>query len=256
MIPVPPALHAIIISPDSASIQTDATQQLDVTCSDQYGAAFNCPILTWTSSDTSKATVSPSGLVTGVAAGSTDITAGVSGVASNISTITVTLPPPALYAITISPDSASIDIGTTQQLQVSCTDQYGATFTCPELTWISGSPLVAAVSGGLVTGLAEGSSSITATASEITSNASVIMVTIPLPSPKEAGFGPLLVGGLVIGALFMGKDKSSDIGRKGKVESLTIKQIRESPTRPTGESPTQMSKTKSAQVSRSNISNN
>jgi hypothetical protein len=72
----------------------------------------------------------------------------------------------------------------------------------------------------------------------------------------EAGFGPLLIGGLIIGTLFMSQNKGPDVGRKGKVESLTIKQIRESPTRPVRESPTEMSKAKSAQVSRSNISNN
>jgi hypothetical protein len=92
---------------------------------------------------------------------------------------------------------------------------------------------------------------------------------VNLSQVAEAGFGPFLIGGLVIGALFMGKGKSSDVGRKGKIDSFTIKQkIRESPTResptresptresPTRESPTQMSKTKSAQVSRSNITNN
>jgi hypothetical protein len=71
-----------------------------------------------------------------------------------------------------------------------------------------------------------------------------------LSKVSEAGFGPILIGGLVVGALLFGQGKGLDVGRKGKVESLTIKQIRESPTQP------EMSKTKSAQVSRSNISNN
>lgn len=74
------------------------------------------------------------------------------------------------------------------------------------------------------------------------------------PSVAEAGFGPIIIGGLVVGALLMGQGKGLGVGRNGKIDSFTIKQgIRESPTR---ESPTQMSKTKSAQVSRSNISNN
>jgi uncharacterized protein YjdB len=48
---------------------------------------------TWKSSDTSKATVSNSGLVTGVAAGTTNITATVDGVTSSPLTLTVTAKP-------------------------------------------------------------------------------------------------------------------------------------------------------------------
>jgi hypothetical protein len=81
-------------------------------------------------------------------------------------------------------------------------------------------------------------------------------IEVTIAPSSEAGMGLFIGLGLFTGALMMSHSKSPDVGRKGKVESLTIKQIRESPTRPTRESPTQMSKTKSAQVSRSNITNN
>lgn len=48
---------------------------------------------TWNSSDTSKATVSSTGLVTGVAAGTTNITATVDGVTSPALTLTITAKP-------------------------------------------------------------------------------------------------------------------------------------------------------------------
>lgn len=54
---------------------------------------MTCPTLTWTSTDITKAMVSQSGLVTGVAIGTTNIIAVSGQVASNISTITVTTLP-------------------------------------------------------------------------------------------------------------------------------------------------------------------
>ena len=174
----PPVLATITISPASTSIQIGVTRQLNVTCADQYGSAFTCPILTWTSSNPSKATVSSSGLVTGLAAGSTNITAGASGVTSNISAITVTLPPPVLTTITISPASTSVQTGATHQLNAACADQYGSAFTCPTLTWTSSNPSKATVSSsGLVTGVAAGSTNITAGASGVTSNVSTVTIS-------------------------------------------------------------------------------
>ena len=57
--------------------------------------------------------------------------------------------------------------------------------------------------------------------------------TLTVTAVQEAGMGGIMVLGLAVGALLIGKKKSSDSERKGKVEGLTIKQIRESPTRPT-----------------------
>lgn len=83
-----PALNSISIAPTSASINVLGTQQLTASCKDQYDNSYTCPTLTWNSSDNNKATVS-SGLVTGVAAGSANITASGGGKTSNQSAITV-----------------------------------------------------------------------------------------------------------------------------------------------------------------------
>jgi uncharacterized protein YjdB len=109
--------------------------------------------------------------------------------------------PSVLATITISPDSASIQIGTEQQLTAVCTDQYGVT-DCPTLTWVSSDSSKAIVdSSGLVTGIATGSVSITANnGGTVTSNASLIMIEVP---PAEAGIGGIMVIGLAVGALLM-----------------------------------------------------
>jgi len=207
MVTTPPSvLTSIEITPTIAQIQIGTSQQLTAICSDQYGKNMTCPILTWSSSNPSMATVDQSGLVTGMTEGSSSITATASGVTSDTSVITVTILPPVLTTITISPASTSIQIGATQQLSVTCSDQYGAVFTCPILTWSSSDPSVATVDqSGLVTSIVEGSSSITATVSGVTSGASVIMVTIP--PATEASIGGIAVIGLAFGALLMGRKK-------------------------------------------------
>lgn len=83
------ALLSIAISPGTVTLAPAATQQLTVakTPSD----ASNGAIATWVSSDPTKATVSATGLVTAVAAGTTTITAtSVDGARVATRTVTVT----------------------------------------------------------------------------------------------------------------------------------------------------------------------
>src|SRR3989339_617855 len=89
-----PVLTSIVLSPASASLLVGASAQFSASARDQFGAALSPqPAFTWLSSDTGKATVSASGLVTGVAAGSAIVTAS-SGSVSKTANITVTAPAP------------------------------------------------------------------------------------------------------------------------------------------------------------------
>ena len=82
-----PAVKNVTVAPSSASIQAGGTVQLTATTKPSGTA------VTWASSNSSVATVSAAGLVTGVAAGSATITAS-AGTKSGSSSITVTAPPP------------------------------------------------------------------------------------------------------------------------------------------------------------------
>lgn len=86
----PPPFTTIIISPTTASIQVGGTQQLTAVCKNSIGGTITCPTLLWTSTNTSVATVSQTGLVTGLIGGTTGITANYTGIQSNFSDITVT----------------------------------------------------------------------------------------------------------------------------------------------------------------------
>jgi uncharacterized protein YjdB len=200
--PSAPTLNSIVISPPSASVNVGATQQLTAVCKDQNNNTMACPSLTWSSSNNSKATVNSSGLITGVSAGSANITASASGVTSNQSAITVTGTVSTLTSIVVSPASAPVLIGGTRQLTVTCKDQNNNTMVCPTLTWSSNNPTKATVnSSGLVSGIAEGIASITASSSGVTSNSSVMTVSATLP--QESGGGMIVIAAVALAAAMM-----------------------------------------------------
>lgn len=86
-------LTSIIISPVLVSTSIGTTKQLDVACKDQDNNVVICPDLTWSSSNTSIATVNDSGLVTGVSEGTTNIETRSGSVISNVATIVVSYIP-------------------------------------------------------------------------------------------------------------------------------------------------------------------
>src|SRR5436190_178758 len=190
----PVAVAAVTISPSSATIFVGSSAQLTAVPKDSAGNALVGRVVTWGSSNSAVATVSGSGLVTAAALGSAAVTATSEGKSSS-ATITVASVPVA--SVTVSPTSASIAVGATQQLSAVTKDSAGASLAGRVVTWASSNPAVATVnSSALVTGVAAGSATITAT-SEGKSGTSVITVTIvPVASvtvsPASAS---LFVGG-------------------------------------------------------------
>src|SRR5439155_484148 len=89
--PVPVA--TVTVSPATASVPVGQTVQLTATPRDANGTPLTGRAVSWSSSNTSVATVSTSGRVTGAAAGSATITATSEG-QSGTAAITVVTPPP------------------------------------------------------------------------------------------------------------------------------------------------------------------
>src|SRR5437588_11355151 len=83
----------VTVAPATASVQVGLTVQLTATTKDANGNTLTGRTVTWSSGNTGIATVSSSGLMTGVAAGSATITATSVG-QSGTSAITVTAAPP------------------------------------------------------------------------------------------------------------------------------------------------------------------
>ncbi len=77
--PPPASVASVTVQPTPATVLIGATLQLWATTKDSAGNVLSGRTVTWTSGDTTVATVSTAGLVTGVAAGSTTMTAASDG---------------------------------------------------------------------------------------------------------------------------------------------------------------------------------
>jgi len=165
---------SVTVTPASASVLVGGTAQLTATPKDASGNPLLGRVVTWQSSSAGIATVNSTGLVTGVAQGSATVTATSEG-QSGTSAITVTVPPVASVAVT--PASANVFVGGTAQLTATPKDASGNPLAGRVVTWQSGNTGIATVnSTGLVTGVAQGSATVTAT-SEGQSGTSAITVT-------------------------------------------------------------------------------
>lgn len=177
----PAVLMSIAITPANPTVIINNTVQL--TATGTYTDGTIQPITTqvmWSSSDVNIATVSNAtgsqGLATAVAAGSVTITA-TQGSVSGTTTLTVITR--TLTSITITPASFSLSPGATQQL--TATGNFSDSSTqdlTTQVTWSSSSPTVATVGNtaptqGLVTAVASGRTTITATMGSISGTSSI-----------------------------------------------------------------------------------
>lgn len=168
-------VSAITLNATTTTLTVGETFQLTATVAP---ADASDPSLTWTSSNVAVATVSATGLVTAVSAGSATITAKAndgSGVSASC-TITVQEPVVLVTSVTLSETSATLIVGDTFQLEATVSPE-DATDT--SLTWTSSKPSVATVdANGLVTAVAEGKVTITAKANDGSGKKATCTITV------------------------------------------------------------------------------
>jgi uncharacterized protein YjdB len=173
---VTPSISSISVTPNQPSIAFGATQQFTATAT--YSDASTKDITataTWQSSNTAFATINAAGLATAASAGSITITASLNGVSGN-TTLAVT----GITSISVTPASPSFAVGSTQQFTATATfsDNSTADITSTA-TWKSSNTGVASIAaGGLATGVASGSTTVTASLEGKTGNVTA-SVTIP-----------------------------------------------------------------------------
>ena len=186
--PPPPAVDRVTVSPSSPSIEKDGTQQFTASAYDSDNQIISGKTFNWSSSNASVATISASGLATGVSAGSTTITASVDG-KSGTAILTVAEPPPVVASVTVSPSSASIQEGETQRFTASAYDADNTEITGKTFAWTSSGTSVATVSPSsgaatTATGVDAGSTTITATVDGVSGTAT-LTVTEPPPTLRS-----------------------------------------------------------------------
>jgi uncharacterized protein YjdB len=172
---------SVAVTPSSSTIGTGGTVPLTATTRDVDGNTLTGRVISWSSSNTSVATVSATGVVTGVAAGAAVVSATSEGV-SGSATLTVTAPPPApVTTVTITPPSVSIAVGATAPLSVTTKDGQGNTLVGRVVVWSSSDQTVATVSAsGVVTGVSIGAAVIKATSEGVSSSITATVTPKPV----------------------------------------------------------------------------
>lgn len=191
----PATLTSISVTPANQSIADGTTRQFTATGMYSDGTTQDLTTsVTWSSSSTNVATISNAGsskgLATGVAAGSTTITAS-SGSITGSTSLTVT--PATLTSISVTPANSSVAKGSTRQFTATGTYSDGSTQNLTSsVTWNSSNTGVATVSNagsskGLATGVAAGTATIRATSGSVSGNTS-LTVTAPVTDKATLGW--------------------------------------------------------------------
>ncbi|WP_165750494.1 Ig domain-containing protein, partial [Cellulophaga sp. Z1A5H] len=176
------AVTSVSISPTAITITNGSTTTLTGTIAPTNATNQN---VTWSSSNTSLATVNATGLVTGVGVGSAIIT--ITTEDGNFfanSLITVNTPPIPVTSVSVDPLSIMITEGNTTMLNEIILP---ANATDKDVTWSSDDITVAIVdASGVVTGVGVGTAIITVTTDDgnktATSNITVEAITVTLPN--------------------------------------------------------------------------
>lgn len=180
----PAVLVALAIAPANPAVPPGASAQLTVTATfSDLSTADVSSSAAFVSATPAAATVgASSGLVTGVAAGSSVMTAAFGGQSAST---TVSVPPVTLSSIAVTPATATISVGASQQFVATGTFSDGSSGNISNsVSWTSGALSVGTVlSSGVATGLAVGTSTISATTGIRSGSAALNVVAAPPPAP-------------------------------------------------------------------------
>ena len=190
IITVLPAVASVTIEPATASVFVGQTVPLTATLSDATGTVLTGRVIVWTSGDPSLATVSATGVVTGVAAGGPVAITATSEGKSGAAAIMVT--PVPVASVAVAPATADVVVGQSVTFQATPKDAGGNTLTGRAITWATSDPTLVTVSAsGVVTGVAEGGPVAITAASE--GQLGTAAAIVQAPSPTGYRF-PLRVG--------------------------------------------------------------
>ncbi|MGV3708988.1 MAG: Ig-like domain-containing protein [Gemmatimonas sp.] len=191
----PPTTASVELSSTTVAVAPGGTSQLTAVARASSGAALSGRTFQWNSASPAIATVSAAGLVTGVTDGTTTVTVSADG-KSATANVTVRT---AVASVAVTPTAGELTVGGTPgQLNAVARDANNAVLTGRTFEWSSSSAAIATVSQtGLVTAVAAGTATITAT-SEGRSGTATITVRASNPC---SNIRPFTLGQTVNGTL-------------------------------------------------------
>jgi hypothetical protein len=181
--PPAPTLQSVSVSPSGASVVAGKTQQYSA--AGAYSDGSNKPLSTvaWTTSDSSVATITSAGLLTGVKQGSVMVSAKSGSVSGSTS---ATIGAAQLVSIAVSPQNSSLRINKEEQFVATGTFTDGTTQPLSGVTWSSTPMTFATVdTTGLAVGVSPGVSTIQATSGKFSATTGL---TVFAPSAPAFNF--------------------------------------------------------------------
>lgn len=190
---VPP--QSVTLEPDAFTLATNLTRQLAPIVIDSAGklvTSLNNRQVVWQSSSSVVASVSAAGVVLGTGSGTARISVTVDGMRSNDAVVVVS---PQVASVVVTPFNPQVlRVGTTVQLTAQARDNANQPIPGRTANWSSNNPTIANVSqGGLVTGIAVGSTTITAEIDNRTVSVQVTVTLVPVGSVTFAVTADTLV---------------------------------------------------------------
>jgi uncharacterized protein YjdB len=215
VVPAQTLASSVSVTALSTSIAVSGTTTVSATVSP---STTSNKTVKWTSSDTNIATVTQSGDVTGVKAGTATITATTADGSSKTGTVSITVTGSsgtvAVTSVTVS-GGTSVTAGSTLQLSAAVLPDNA---TNKNVTWSSSNTSLATVSSsGVVTGVAAGSPIITATPADGSGKTGSVTVTVTAAS---SGSSTYLTGGT--GYYWRGMTNTTNTQDINKTQSLAI----------------------------------
>jgi uncharacterized protein YjdB len=203
----PAAVATVTITPPAAQVEAGLTSQLAASAQDSKGNTLSNPV-TWSSSAVTVASVSGTGLVTGVAAGTATITAAAGG---KQGTATITVVPLSVQSVAVSLAASSIEVTRTTTATAVLRDAAGNTLTGRQVTWTTGSSAIATVSAaGVVTGVSVGSTTVIGSSEGKTGSATLTVVP-PAVATVTVSLNPAsIVAGATSQATFVARDAANN----------------------------------------------
>lgn len=189
----PAVVVSVAVTPASPTVARGLTQQFTATATYSDGSALDVSATaTWASATPSVATISASGLATGVAEGTSVISALVGGLSGST---TLTVGPAVLVSIDVAPNPLPVTVGGTDVVSVTGTYSDGSLASvAATATYTPADASIATVSGGTVSGHAAGSTVITVAVGSVSTTFTVnvtaaVTLSVSSTSPASGATG-------------------------------------------------------------------
>jgi uncharacterized protein YjdB len=175
-----PPVQTVVVSPAQDTLGVGTERLHTAVLRDASGNVLTGRALAWSSNNVAVATVSSTGVVSGLGPGTATISATSEG---RVGTAIVVVLARLAGTVTLTPGSNTLIVGSTQQLTTQITDSLGNLLTGRPVSYSSDASTVASVSAsGLITALTPGSARITASSEGKSGTATVEVIPVPVGS--------------------------------------------------------------------------